>query len=274
MKRKLVKQAGQAITLTLPINWIRENNLKAGDEIELEFNEKDLILKSNKKTKVGILDLDTTSFNKRMKYIYINSAYATGIDEIRLETEKNYCHDLNQTMGFAVVEQKGTKQIIKDISGDSSADLDEMFKRVYQMILSFYDRAIEEIFGKNNLKLEDIKKISGCSVKYLSLLENIKTLVEKSETSDKLDPLLIFLHSEPGCGKEHLAKLIHLFSKRAAKHETWQATIKKQVNERGELYSTFSDKLSEDERFKALYEKRKAGAFVFLPNGLRPLRTN
>ena len=40
MKRKIIKQGNNTLTITLPKNWTEKKNIKAGDEIELsEFEE-------------------------------------------------------------------------------------------------------------------------------------------------------------------------------------------------------------------------------------------
>jgi phosphate uptake regulator len=171
MNRKLVKQAGRAVTITLPIEWVRKNGLKPGDEIDIETIEKDLILKSGKKIIGGSIQLDTTDFPRRMKHYYINAAYAKGIDEIKLESDKDFYHDLNQNIGFAIVQQKGNKFVIRDISGISSENLDNIFKRVFQMILNFYDQAIDDIFGENKESYETVKKIDGEVNKFVLFLQ-------------------------------------------------------------------------------------------------------
>lgn len=158
MRRKLIKQAGQALTITLPIGWIRQNNLKQGDEIDIESIEKNLVLKSDKKIVSGTIRLDTTGLPKRIKYTYTNAAYARGIDEIKMETDKGFYPDLNQNLGFAVISQKENKFTIKDISGMPQENLDEIFKRIFQMLIGFYDSAIEDIFGENKGTLEHIRK--------------------------------------------------------------------------------------------------------------------
>ena len=84
----------------------------------------------------------------------MNSAYAKGVDEISLQSDQDYYPDLNQNMGYAVVSQKKDKMIIRDISGTSNENLDDIFKRVYQMIIGFYDKAIEDIFSDNNATKE------------------------------------------------------------------------------------------------------------------------
>lgn len=171
MKRNLIKQARQAITITLPIEWIRKNGLKPGDEIDIDMHEKDLILKSHKKTITGSIKLDTTEFPMRIRHLYINSAYAKGIDEIEMELEKGQYPNVDQNIGFAVVSQKGNKYIIRDISGVSSEDLDTIFKRLFQMIISFYDAAIEDIFGDSKETYQNIRNRDSEINKFVLFLQ-------------------------------------------------------------------------------------------------------
>ncbi len=187
MRRKLVKQAGQAFTLTLPIDWIRNNGLEAGDEVNLIDRGKSILVKSGKKTVTGIMDFNIKGFSKRMKYTYINSAYALGVDEIDLETEEGYFHDLSQNMGFALVSQKGEKSIIKDLGGVAPENMDEIFKRAFQMLMEFYDKASDDIFEGNKESIKILNKIDGEINKFTLFVErSIMKLSYPSSTTGRI----------------------------------------------------------------------------------------
>ena len=187
MRRKLVKQAGQAVTVTLPIVWIRKNGLDPGDEVDLIDKGKSILIKSGKKTVTGSIDLDIKDFSRRMKYVYINSAYALGVDEIDLDTEEGYYHDLSQNMGFALVSQKGDKSIIKDLGGVSPENMDEIFKRAFQMLMEFYDKAVDDIFGDSKENMRTLNKIDGEINKFtLFLQRSIMKLSYPSSTTGRI----------------------------------------------------------------------------------------
>jgi|TARA_B100002003_G_C14127917_1_gene542510 phosphate uptake regulator len=187
LRRKLVKQAGQAFTLTLPIDWIRNNGLEAGDEVNLIDRGKSILVKSGKKTVTGIMDFNIKGFSKRMKYTYINSAYALGVDEIDLETEEGYFHDLSQNMGFALVSQKGEKSIIKDLGGVAPENMDEIFKRAFQMLMEFYDKASDDIFEGNKESIKILNKIDGEINKFTLFVErSIMKLSYPSSTTGRI----------------------------------------------------------------------------------------
>ncbi|MBR9692211.1 AbrB/MazE/SpoVT family DNA-binding domain-containing protein [Candidatus Woesearchaeota archaeon] len=186
MRRKLVKQAGQAVTITLPIEWVRSNGLKPGDEIDVEAHEKDLVLNSGKKIIGSSIKVKTTASPRRMRFMYINAAYAKGIDEIELELDKEAYPELDQEIGYAVVSQKDKKYIIRDVSGVSSEDLDEIFKRVFQMIIKFYDSAVEDIFGENKESYETVRKMDHEINKFALFLQ--RSIMKQS-------------YPDPGIGK-------------------------------------------------------------------------
>lgn len=160
MKRKIIKQANQAYTITLPIEWVRANNITGKSEIDVVESEKSLIISPLGKTEIKKAKIDFSNFNGRNISRSINSLYARGIDEIEITSNKDISADLfkslSQTIGFALVSQSKDQFIIKDIGGGNFENLDEIFKRVFQMILSFYDSAIKDIFGKEEEKLENL----------------------------------------------------------------------------------------------------------------------
>lgn len=161
MKRKIIKQANQAYTITLPIEWVRDNGIDKKSEVDLSISERSLVISSSEKVPGRKLRFDAEDFNYRHLSRVINSIYAGGADEITVVSKKDIASDiltcLNQTIGFALVSQQKGEYVIKDIGGSGYQDLDEIFKRVFQMLLNFYESAMEDIFGKQEETLESLK---------------------------------------------------------------------------------------------------------------------
>ena len=155
MKRKLVSQAGQALTITVPIEWIRSNGLSAGDEVDVQLFERELILSSTNKVPGKKIKLELTNQPEKLSYVKLNAAYAKGVDEIELT---GLYPDLKQNIGYAVVSQKQDKYVIRDVSGQTSENLDEILKRVFQMLINFYDSAISDIFGPEKETIEGLNR--------------------------------------------------------------------------------------------------------------------
>jgi phosphate uptake regulator len=150
MKRRVIKQANQAYTITLPIEWVRENKISEKSELDVETSEKSLIISSGNHIKKKKATLKVSGLNFLEISRPLNALYAKGIDEIEIISE-NECSSkiiksLTNTIGFALVSQEKNNYVIKDIGGGDYSDLDEIFKRVFQMILLFYESAIKDVF--------------------------------------------------------------------------------------------------------------------------------
>jgi phosphate uptake regulator len=184
MKRKLIKQASQAVTVTLPIEWIRDNNLKSGDEVDFDVRENDLIISSGKKTVGNSIKLDISEMPKNTKYNLINAAYAAGVDKIKLEIKRSDYPNFNVNIGYAIVDQNERQLIIKDIGGNSVENLEEIFKRSFQMIIGFYDSAIEDIFEKHRENYDEVRNRDAEINKFVLFLQRAimkKTYPKSSE---------------------------------------------------------------------------------------------
>lgn len=160
MKRKVIKQANQAYTITLPVDWARKNNLDRNPEIDLLVNEKNIIISTSNQVLGGNVKINLSGFKRRTIAVIINSLYAKGIDEIEVTSDEEISSIITSSLrylnGYALVSHSGNKYVLKDIGGGNYQNLDEIFKRVFQMVLIFYDSAINDIFGKENEGLEDL----------------------------------------------------------------------------------------------------------------------
>ncbi|MBR9706483.1 phosphate uptake regulator PhoU [Candidatus Pacearchaeota archaeon] len=152
MRRKVVKQGNQAYTVTLPIAWVRRNKIDETREVEMSDSGKSIRITNEGKIRIKKAKLKIEDMNSRNIYRHLSALYAKGIDEIEIESSKDLTSKiltgLNNTIGYALLCKKDNIYQIKDIGGSTYSDLDEIFKRVFQMILSFYEASINDIFGE------------------------------------------------------------------------------------------------------------------------------
>jgi phosphate uptake regulator len=160
MRRKIIKQANKAYTITLPIKWIRKNNLNEKSEIEVIEQEKSLIISSQQEISSEKIKLDVKEMSNREIYTHINSLYAKGVDEIQIIYERDVSQKImraiNYNIGYALVSQEKNKLTIRDIGGIKNPNIDEIFKRVFQLILAFYRAALDDIFGKQKQTMKNL----------------------------------------------------------------------------------------------------------------------
>lgn len=192
MRRKLVKQAGKAYTVTLPISWIREKGLDAGDEIELLEQESRLILSTNQKTVGKKLEFSIQGFPVGMRYRYLTAAYTLGADEALIKVDLNKIPDMDELMGYTVIDQKDDIIHVQDIGGNSNEDLDLIFKRLFQILLRYFEKARDDITGKQEMSKERIRYFDGEINKLTFYLQ--RAVMKKTMTSS-IEGKLLFAYS-------------------------------------------------------------------------------
>src|SRR3989344_7759361 len=90
MRRKVVETSTGTSIISLPHNWIKINEINKGDELEIENQDNNLIIKSNKAIPVEA-EVDLTDLDWNLIWRYLISLYRKGADKVVI----NNC-DLNK----------------------------------------------------------------------------------------------------------------------------------------------------------------------------------
>lgn len=196
MKRKIIKQANQAYTITLPIDWVRSNGLEAGGELEIKTSEKSLTFHTDSHSKPKKVNFNVENLEERTIVNSIVSSYAQGIDEIVLSSSKDISGSimraLNNIIGFALISEDKGEYVIKEINSGNYQHIDEIFKRVFQIILSFFDSAINDVFGPQKENLDSMR-LRDVEVNKFCLF--LQRAINKSSYSDVIKSRAIFTYS-------------------------------------------------------------------------------
>jgi phosphate uptake regulator len=188
MRRKIIQQAKQAYTVTLPIEWVKNSKLKAGDEIEMVGSGKDLIIKTDHKQFGGEIKIDAKNMHMILLYNYLNAAYAGGFDQVDIFNLEIDMVELNHMMGYAIVNQKKDGCTIKDISGSTFENLEDIFKQVFQTVISYYGFAIEDISGEKKGNTVTIRKKDEDINRYTLFLE--RSMIKKGATDSVMRKIM------------------------------------------------------------------------------------
>ncbi|GAI31670.1 unnamed protein product, partial [marine sediment metagenome] len=89
MKRKIIKQGHNTLTVTLPSEWVKKLNLKGGDEIDVYEKESSLILNGYGKAKEKSAVINIDKFTVPLLWRFFQGAYRAGCDEIKIVFDKN-----------------------------------------------------------------------------------------------------------------------------------------------------------------------------------------
>ncbi|MBU0615906.1 MAG: AbrB/MazE/SpoVT family DNA-binding domain-containing protein, partial [Nanoarchaeota archaeon] len=161
MKRKLVKQGDNALTITLPASWTKQFSLKPGDEIEVVEKEPDLLITTGKGEAEQRVSVDVSGKEPMIRRI-LSSCYKAGFDEV--EVLFNTAEELKEIqwafdqefIAFEIVEQSRKAVIGKRISNIEPNEFDVMMRRTFLFLLQMAEDSLESIKEQD---FEDIKQI-------------------------------------------------------------------------------------------------------------------
>ncbi len=240
MRRKLIKQGLGGVTLSLPIKWVRDNNLEGGDEIILEEDENKLILSSTetKGKKIKEVTLDTT--NKNHLRSVIASAYKAGYTEIILNSKQKVSLKLlneivNSFTGLELVDQSEKSVTIKSFIITEEQEVEKLIIKMFQItktIASAFQEQNPDINYIESLALTNMRKIRDHCLRAINTNKyggdksydyyDLVTILEKSSAE------FYNLNKEVIKSKSklinHSEELVNLFD------NTYQAFLKKDFN--------------------------------------------
>lgn len=214
MKRKIIKQGHNTLTLTLPSKWISEQNIKAGDEIDLIERERSLIINGNGSLKVKTSEIDIRDFTVPMIWRYIQSVYRAGCNEITINfdpkikeyedayhyytTQYDYSklgekipakpaiamiqEIVNRFIGIDIVETGKGYCKIKEMAEATQKEFEQSLRRIFQVIIHLFERIIEAI---NNNEIGDAnlcKEIHALDLNVDKLVDYCARIMNKDHT--------------------------------------------------------------------------------------------
>ncbi|RLI99916.1 MAG: hypothetical protein DRP03_02120 [Candidatus Aenigmatarchaeota archaeon] len=189
MKRKVIKQGHNTLTITIPSKWAKRYGVKAGDEIDVHEKDRSLIITVEKNTsKLSCITLNISGLPARLVWRYILSAYRAGYNEIRIEgiegskktMYSSFSYDTieylrskdnkiemsqmeivqaisNRLVGVEIIDQKEHFCVIKELGETSCKEFNNALRRMF-IILKDEAEIMEEAFNnkKERLKLMHI----------------------------------------------------------------------------------------------------------------------
>lgn len=183
MKRKIIKQGHNTLTITLPSEWVKHLNLQAGNEIDLIERDNGLFISAEKngeglKTEIDLAGLDIPAIWK-----HFVSVYREGYDEVIVKFDSSISYNnpykfftkhtidmrydqekltpfemiqliTNRFVGFEVTEHHRAHCVIKDMGEITSKEFDNSLRRVFLLIQQMGEDLVEAVKDNNPKILE------------------------------------------------------------------------------------------------------------------------
>lgn len=213
MKRKIIKQGHNTLTITLPSEWTKRFNIDAGSEIEIIEKDNGLLLTTDKNghEKKAEFNIDTMDIPTIWKYFM--AVYREGYDtvlvkfspDIDIESPyKFFAHNkldvkyngdrgkknaleflnelVNRFIGFEIVDYGKNFALIKEMTEPTSKEFDIALRRIFLLIEQMSEETCTALRTSNpeNLKhIHDIDinldKFHDYCIRILNKLENKET---------------------------------------------------------------------------------------------------
>ncbi len=168
MKRKVNKVGTGTLIVSLPINWVKKNQIKKGDEINVDEKEDQLILQKGdniKDKKSKIIEINKKSILRTS----IGGAYRAGNDEITIQSKEKLTltevnNALNTLIGVEIKSFEPNKVVLKNIVSSNTEEYNFFINKIFVTINTMINFIQEGISG-NEFNFEDIDSMRNNNLK-------------------------------------------------------------------------------------------------------------
>jgi phosphate uptake regulator len=170
MKRRLVQHGYSSLTVTLPNKWIKQLNLKKGDEVDVSQQDKDLIVSVEQKEESQKKTFDVTEsgiFTKNN----LTHLYLLGYDEmeIRFKDEKTLSEikkRVPECIGYEIIDQKPNRVYIKSIATALETDFDLMLRKGFLITSEMGKEMLEAVRKQDYEKLTELRHLESINNRF------------------------------------------------------------------------------------------------------------
>ena len=187
MRRKVNKIGPATLMVSLPAKWVKEHNIKKGDEIEISESEGKLIVggEGEEQLKKTIIDLNkipnvvdaSDNFYRRL----FSNAYKRGYDEIEvIFPDKNVFYKIAEAtknlMGYEIFDQTDKKCIIKSLANERFEEFERLVRKSFLIVNQAADITYQDI---KTLNLENRENIQNMRSNVQKLTDFCRRLINK-----------------------------------------------------------------------------------------------
>lgn len=210
MKRKLVKQGGSALTITLPAKWAKKHNLKPGDEIEINETGDQIIIATSKignEQKIAMMNID--DLDRVMLNRYLEEFYELGTEQIILTFTKDtisyykerkkiplapYVHKIvERFIGLEIISQSNSRIVIQSMMHqDDPQKMESVQHRIYFLIKELLEEFLKAMDGDFKPYFSTLYERHDNLAKFTVYLEKI---IRSANIDDQQKQRLLVLYS-------------------------------------------------------------------------------
>lgn len=168
MRRKVIKQGNNTLTITLPREWTSKHGVKAGDELEMQEIEKGLFVGTESIASGGEVEIEIPAERFTRRPIIIK--YIHGYDTIKVRFHDRESYNKiesfsNYLLGFEIVEQKPNYCVIKNVAKGMEGEFDTILNRLFLLTITTGHELLEALQKNDYSFMRDVEAIERNATK-------------------------------------------------------------------------------------------------------------
>ena len=162
MIRKLIQLSPSTAVVSLPAQWVQQNQLQKGMPLSMQVEENTLIISTQNKPRFTEKTIDVSALSERLTWITIDTAYIAGYDSLKILT-KNKTQTALMTKivryfpSMMIIEEEDTF-VRFESTEEVPQPLDIIIQRIFNILLTIIEESIQNIQTKNWETLAKVKK--------------------------------------------------------------------------------------------------------------------
>ncbi|MBW2966819.1 AbrB/MazE/SpoVT family DNA-binding domain-containing protein [Candidatus Woesearchaeota archaeon] len=185
MKRKVSLHGPSTLTISLPSKWTKENDIKKGDELNIEEKNDELIISFSDKSKKRLkADIDLKNTEKEIAWPLLALMHKKGYDEIKISFNNSDILNIIQKkisstlVGFEIIEQTKDSCTIKSITEGFQSELDNILRKIFSVTISLSKNSLEYIKTGTLKKIDELLSLEKTNNKLPNLCERILNIIK------------------------------------------------------------------------------------------------
>ncbi len=164
MKRKIVKHGESTLTISLPSKWVKSNNIKQGQELNIDTQQEKMIISIEKKHYDTIQitfskEEEGWAIGKILRHLYISGYDEIDINFTGQEQLEEIRKGLNVLTGMEVIESKHDKCKLRCVVSIDEAEYDSIIRRTLNLVSSQLEYLIDDCKSKKPSTYNEVNEL-------------------------------------------------------------------------------------------------------------------
>lgn len=158
MKRKVVQLGPSTLVVSMPTKWVKEEGIKAGQEVDVVENGNTVVITS-KISRKGDTEVDLSRLRTLLRRLVV-AKYIAGYDEITVKFDDIKAAKIVQKrakdlIGMEAVSQTEKTLVLREIADTTQQSFEPMLRRVFLLLISMAEES-EKLIKKGETELDFI----------------------------------------------------------------------------------------------------------------------